>query len=786
MARLSEAFRLPSAAEVAAANLAAAVSLARAGIAVFPIQSEGREAKTPCHGLGSWKIAATTDERRIAEWWARWPTAMPAVALGKSGLLAIDLDVGDGKDGRAAWEAVRQSADGPRVLTPSGGVHVIFRQPPTRRPFGNGEGALKGQGVNVRGEGGYIAGAGSIRADHGGAYVLEAGTVADLLAAPVVPDWLAELLEPPSPERPAIATPMPAPTIAADNPRLKAYVEQAFADELTGVSTCPAGGRNNQLNLAAFALGQMVGAGWVGEDEVRQALVSAAEACGLVHDDGMQAALKTIRSGIGSGRRQPRKVPDEWIADEAEAAQGAAIARRLTRTRAGDVIDEATGEILDEAPPVPGMFPDALTRVPGLVGQIVDYIDATLETPSRPLSLLAAIAITGTIIARHWAAQTAAFTTYSNIYLVGLCRSGFGKTTVINQARGLIVEAVDPGKRYNTSGFLGGEDIASSAGFRREMEDCPARLFTNDEFGDFVRGAHAARAGAHQREIMTMLLKFYSAAPSIYTGVAYAASRSKPIPNPCALVLGYSTVDSFWDGFTFENVRSGLLPRFLVLHERAALSNADVGDTSAARDAVLGGIRDILDRRARDKPLKAGNMSGEFPADPTLVPLTPEAEALRREARVAEKRMATELEEARNPAYAIWNRLTESALKLALIRAVGINHHTPIIEAADLEWGLTVARWIMQDTITTLSTRGLVGSEAERQQRERVERLEMIIAERRSQGTITRMQMYNRLKHHGMKPRDIDDLIEMEVQAGLLELQPGSKHKASWVYAIKG
>lgn len=61
-------------------------------------------------------------------------------------------------------------------------------------------------------------------------------------------------------------------------------------------------GINDRLNLAAFKLGQLVGAGLLSEAAVTEALTVAALATG--HDPYHVA--RTIASGLGAGRRKPR------------------------------------------------------------------------------------------------------------------------------------------------------------------------------------------------------------------------------------------------------------------------------------------------------------------------------------------------------------------------------------------------------------------------------------------------------------------------------------------------
>ena len=86
-----------------------------------------------------------------------------------SGFWAIDPDVPKpaknghvGKmsaDGTAAWAKLKAEHGGHdptiEVTTPSGGRHVYFKAD-LARPLGNGEGALSGLGINVRGDGGYV------------------------------------------------------------------------------------------------------------------------------------------------------------------------------------------------------------------------------------------------------------------------------------------------------------------------------------------------------------------------------------------------------------------------------------------------------------------------------------------------------------------------------------------------------------------------------------------------------------------------------------------------------
>ena len=84
------------------------------------------------------------------------------------------------------------------------------------------------------------------------------------------------------------------------------YVDAALAGELAAVREAPSGTRNGQLNTSSLKLGRLVGAGLLDEELAVQELQLAAQACGLVRDDGRGSVLATIRSGMRKGISDPR------------------------------------------------------------------------------------------------------------------------------------------------------------------------------------------------------------------------------------------------------------------------------------------------------------------------------------------------------------------------------------------------------------------------------------------------------------------------------------------------
>ena len=82
-----------------------------------------------------------------------------------------------------------------------------------------------------------------------------------------------------------------------------AYAMAALTGELDKLLAATEGSRNDTLNAAAFALGQLVAAGHLDHGTVHDELVSAAGRIGLPRTE----AERTTTSGMAAGTRQPRR-----------------------------------------------------------------------------------------------------------------------------------------------------------------------------------------------------------------------------------------------------------------------------------------------------------------------------------------------------------------------------------------------------------------------------------------------------------------------------------------------
>ncbi|RGV96539.1 hypothetical protein DWV97_08045 [Ruminococcus sp. AF14-10] len=148
----------------------AALKYAAIGIAVFPvippIGNEKSAGKKPY--ISNWQNEATTSKEKIIEWWTKWPDANIGIVTGRKsdGLVVIDLDIDDNK-GINGYEVLKEWQRGHgnlpetwQSITGRGGYHLFYYDSvPHKSRVGIYE------GVDIRGEGGYVIAPPSIHAN---------------------------------------------------------------------------------------------------------------------------------------------------------------------------------------------------------------------------------------------------------------------------------------------------------------------------------------------------------------------------------------------------------------------------------------------------------------------------------------------------------------------------------------------------------------------------------------------------------------------------------------------
>ena len=268
--------------------------LASRGWAVFPLAPG---TKRPA--IREWEHRATTDPDRIRRCWYGAGFGI-GIACGPARLVVLDLDPAtdaggpDGAGALAALAAARgvQLAPTFTVATPRGGTHLYYAAPPGVQ-LRNTAGTLAPH-VDTRANGGYVVAPGTVL-PNGGYELVDDTDPAEL------PAWLVQALT---------ARPSASLSAAPQRPCTDrgGYVAAAVRGECDKVRHAPPGRHNAVLCRAAYALGQLVGAGLLEHNTARAELIAAGGAligadCGCTPGE----VTRVIDAGLAAGERNPRR-----------------------------------------------------------------------------------------------------------------------------------------------------------------------------------------------------------------------------------------------------------------------------------------------------------------------------------------------------------------------------------------------------------------------------------------------------------------------------------------------
>lgn len=408
---------------------------------------------------------------------------------------------------------------------------------------------------------------------------------------------------------------------------------------------------------------------------------------------------------IGAGTLYKLALDNGWLPDsnlqlngesnmtECHPAQGF-----LDTLRCRDPIAVASEPALELPPPQP--LPAGWDDVGGVIGEMMTLMVQTAKRPQPVLALGASLCAVGALMGRKYRTET---NIRSNLYVVGIAESGAGK----NHSRLVINELF---RRANLTPYLGGNKIASGAGFLTAIQRQPSILFQLDEFGMFLSAAaDRKRSPRYVCEILDLMTELYTTSGTSYFGVEYASNQNnnahRVIHQPCACIYGTTTPLHFWQALQAANVADGSLARFMILasQEDFPKSNKAFGNIEPAAELVE---RLILIQQGGGK--LNGNLNGvgaveELLVEPRVVLMTSAAAEIFGQ---LDEELLEQLRNSRGTGFSsILARIEENATKLALIRAVSRDAIDPEIQEFDARWGILLSRHCADQTIREATLR---------------------------------------------------------------------------------
>lgn len=168
-----------------------ALALARLGFNVFPVHG-----KLPAYGSHGFKDAVKK-EQSVRNLWDRFGHAVTGVGIATgeaSGVWVLDVDIANGKtgdDSLAELEATHgKLPDTVECITGTGGRHIYFQYDARV----SGSAGKLAAGLDVRADGGYVVGPGSVHPDTQRTYEWEASSHPDEVDVAEAPKWLIDTL----------------------------------------------------------------------------------------------------------------------------------------------------------------------------------------------------------------------------------------------------------------------------------------------------------------------------------------------------------------------------------------------------------------------------------------------------------------------------------------------------------------------------------------------------------------------------------------------------------------
>jgi hypothetical protein len=667
--------------------------------------------------------SASTDAERIKGWWNAYPDANIAAFLEPSSLVAIDIDPRNG--GLQTIEDIETKhgmlASDLMQFTGGGGEHRVFSRPSNTQMPGK-----LGAGVDVKANG-YIMLEPSNHVS-GGSYAWEASSdPRDGVMASPLPDWLRDLAA-------------PKPVGSPDEPvqgRVMAIGEDTKAELIEALQAIPSDDRDTWLKvgMALQSIGDpnwafAVWDGWSGQsskyDRVDQTRVwrsfKAKGLDGVTYKTifGMAKELGVVVVSMPIGSTSEPAVPVESVV----AAQ--------------ESIPSVSSHLL---------------ALPGVLGDVVNWINATAPKPQPIFAVQSALAFASTLLGRRFATTNDNFT---SLYFLNIGESGSGK----EYSKTAVEKLLDA---CALGGLIGPSGYTSEAGLISCLLSQPNHVAVLDEFHRVLEQA-SIKNNANARSAITLMMTAWGNRDSVLRSKSYStfgmsakdaqAAKDRIVHNPSNTVIAMAIPD-IWETVGSAAVRDGFLNRFLIAETEVGRQVSNFQPKAPIPQAIIDWATQI---RARYTGI-VDTDTNPLAINPVLVGIDAAASKLFAdfEADCMTGGMCRIAKEAGS--VDIVNRSTEIAMRVALIVALGRGANQVV--ASDAQWAIDYVRCHSMRSIFRLKN-CLADSDFEAHKKTAVAALKGANGK-----PLTIAQIVNRTrKLDGLKKRELIELMDSLVHLG--------------------
>jgi len=275
---------------------------------------------------------------------------------------------------------------------------------------------------------------------------------------------------------------------------------------------------------------------------------------------------------------------------------------------------------------------------------------------------------------------------------MGIAPSSGGKAHAMNQIRQLCAAS-------GATDLLGGDDIASDSAIEDRISRVESTLFLWDEIGHLLSHIKSG-ISKHHAQVVSLLMKLYSAAGNIYKGREYAEKdRQRTIVQPCCCIYGTSTPERFAGGISPVELQDGWLSRCLVFCSPVSPQKKRGRKESVVPLHLSESVRAwYLRRQEYDND---GHSLGQFITSAFGKP-SPKQVVVETDQQAEATFIAFDNETVEygkvNPMLAcLWAKGEENARRIALIVAAGENAENPMISGSNANYACRLVRFLLND-----------------------------------------------------------------------------------------
>lgn len=436
----------------------------------------------------------------------------------------------------------------------------------------------------------------------------------------------------------------------------------------------------------------------------------------------------------------------------------------------GTLCDAATGEIVEASEtelqnPDQDDLPNYLLEVPGLVGEIADFIMSSAKFPQRCFAVAAGLTLVGAAAGRHMAGPTMSGT---HLFLLTIADTGYGKDHATKCVEEIMQQsALKP--------HIGPDEFTSMSAAIRFVLRSPLSVCPFNEFGAFLKRINHRKASSFEAGISKFMRQVWGSSFGPLRTPEWAERQMETIMSPAMSIFGESNPDEFFAALSGMDINNGLLNRFLLI--KASRKPDEVRPALERRDVpkpIIEGLNFIYGRLGE---LAAMSLT-RHDAAPDYIKIPWGAGAEDDYFRFSKMISAKQEEDSQVAPFLA--RTVEYAIRLATIRAISRNLGSPSVSRDDMSWGCDFAMHC-----AGVMVRGARDNMSENDHQANVK---MVLGHIRKAGKLARNQLVRKIDgklEHRVLEGIIKLLVESE-QVESVEIQTGRPGKKPEMLVYRG